>query len=505
MKKSTKSKTKKTNPAAIPANGLHVAYERNGKIKSEKRYLEGRLESEKHYLDGKLHGVYRRYFHDGEPWYEEHYRHGECYLQRDYDDGKLERESHYKDHALHGVERRYHDNGTLKVETTYQNDCIIGVQKRYHDNGILQAEIPYERGWPSGVARFYDREGELSHEVCYEGKIKREFYDNGVLMSERPYGEEGRLHGVEREYHENGNLRAECPHYHGSRHGIERCYYPDGTLEYEAERMGDNRHGMSRWYDEAGRLKMEEEYRDGYLYRAKTYREGTLVDERIEEVRGRSSTGSPNVERPRSDGTTYDYYEDGTLSMEIDPKRHDGAKMRRIYSREGELLEERDLSQKAFGYEASHVFWGLEWYVYRNYDEEGGLRIERIRGDRMEDYFARKFCARDGKPYSEQVYSEEMGGCERRYFANGNIWYERLYDMRRRKQRKSGKCYLVSYYYPNGELESTTQYDDEQPHGVHRRYYPDGTLKLQMRYRHGKPVSGVKKGSEKPEGEKKEG
>ena len=68
----------------------------------------------------------------------------------------------------------------------------------------------------------------------------------------------------------------------------------------------------------------------------------------------------------------------------------------------------------------------------------------------------------------------------------------------------------MSYYYPNGELESTTQYDGEQPHGVHRRYYPDGTLKLQMRYRHGKPVSGVKKGSkkgesEKPEDEKKEG
>ena len=66
----------------------------------------------------------------------------------------------------------------------------------------------------------------------------------------------------------------------------------------------------------------------------------------------------------------------------------------------------------------------------------------------------------------------------------------------------SGRYYLVSYYYPNGELESTTQYDDEQPHGVHKRYYPDGKLKLQMRYRHGKPVSGVKKGGKKPEDEK---
>lgn len=497
MKKSTKSKTKtkKTNSTAIPTKGLHVAYE----------YSDGKnpkLLLEKHYLDGKLHGLVMRYSHYGDPYYEEHYRHGECYLQRDYDDGKLERESHYKDHALHGVERRYHHNGTLKAETTYQNDCIIGVQKCYHDNGILQAEIPYERGWPSGVARFYDREGELSHEVCYEGKIKLGFYDNGALMSERPYGEEGRLHGVVREYHENGNLRAESPHYHGNCHGIERRYYPDGTLSFEAERVRGHRHGMSRWYDEVGRLEGEEEYRDGYLYRAKTYREGTLVDERIEEVRGRSSTGSPSVERPRSDGTTYDYYEDGTLSVEIDPKRHDGAIMRRIYSREGELLEERDLSQKAFGYEASHTFWGLELSVYRNYDEDGGLKIERIRGRRMEDYFARKFCARDGKPYSEQVYSEEMGACERRYFANGNIWYERLYDMRRRKQRKSGRYYLVSYYYPNGALESTTQYDDEQPHGVHRCYYPDGRLKLQMRYRHGKLVSGVKKGSKKPEDEK---
>lgn len=98
--------------------------------------------------------------------------------------------------------------------------------------------------------------------------------------------------------------------------------------------------------------------------------------------------------------------------------------------------------------------------------------------------------------YSNQRGNENLDGIvyfevHKTYYPNGTVWME----MPLKKGYLHG---IAKTYYENGQLESESSYEDGKRHGLTKIYYENGQLQREARYRKGKEI-GVTK-TYQPEG-----
>ncbi|MCD7936842.1 MAG: hypothetical protein LUG98_08285 [Tannerellaceae bacterium] len=137
-------------------DGVHIAYYKNGGIKSENRYTGPNTNT------NTLSGEQKRY----------------------YPDGQLERIANYEDNRPVGLLMEYYPDGTLKLEEQYDGDARTSVE--YYPNGQKQAEWQYRGIRRSGPYKLYYDDGSLKEEgeVDYDRYVwQKVYYRNGQLKT----------------------------------------------------------------------------------------------------------------------------------------------------------------------------------------------------------------------------------------------------------------------------------------------------------------------------------
>ena len=79
-------------------------------------------------MDGKLHGVYEKYWFNGQLKYRQENMHGELHGAREffYQSGDLKLREHYRNGEMHGVLEWYdYEDGSLEYYMCYQNDKLV--------------------------------------------------------------------------------------------------------------------------------------------------------------------------------------------------------------------------------------------------------------------------------------------------------------------------------------------------------------------------------------------
>jgi len=118
--------------------------------KSIHYYYTGYRETETSYLNGKQHGLYKKWW----------------------DNGQLKLKCMYVNNKKHGLYEKWHENGQLKEECTYVSDKEHDLLKEWYNNGQLKKECTYNNGKKYGLYKIWSRNNILMLEEYYYNCIR---------------------------------------------------------------------------------------------------------------------------------------------------------------------------------------------------------------------------------------------------------------------------------------------------------------------------------------------
>ena len=120
-------------------------------LESPFQVIQTYLEWPRQYIqkNGELHGLSRRWYQNGQLWYEYYWKNGEQHGPDRgwYQNGQLWYEENWKNGRRHGLERAWYQNGQLKYENNLKNGVRHGLHLGWYDNGKLR----YEHNWENGT------------------------------------------------------------------------------------------------------------------------------------------------------------------------------------------------------------------------------------------------------------------------------------------------------------------------------------------------------------------
>jgi len=288
-----------------------ITYYPNGQIKSERFFTDGeKLIKEKRYKeDGSLAEIVN-YISDGSnnvlyfDRSEIEKRSGMALTY--YENGKVQSQKYYVEGKIHWQEKIFNDSGHLIEFISYEKGGKKGPFIMYNDKGNKIKEINYEDNIPSGQAKFYYDNGMLKAEVNYkDGKkngITKVYYENGVLNIQENIVDDVR-EGITTTYYESGGLKEEWQFTKGSPEGKSKFYYSSGALYGTKDYRAGKEEGLTQLYYENGTLKEEINYMEGKKHgKNKIYdSNGNLVKELVfaDGVFEKENEPPPIVEVPK--------------------------------------------------------------------------------------------------------------------------------------------------------------------------------------------------------------
>lgn len=174
-------------------NGVIVAYDSDGKKKSESNYGHGSLQGRSveydkdgatkvtYYKDSRAEGEYKLIYANGKTKTEglnNSNSNKEGKWTEYYDNGNLKNEIFYTDGIKDGVDIAYYENGKIKSSAEYKKGLKNGAYKEYNESPyVLLTESSYKDDRLDGIYKGYN-----------EGKIWRDcIYKDGKLISEKQY------------------------------------------------------------------------------------------------------------------------------------------------------------------------------------------------------------------------------------------------------------------------------------------------------------------------------
>ena len=100
---------------------------------------------------------------------------GSCYTVYEENPEMVDEIKSFKGGIMHGVWAKYYINGQLTYRGVARNGNIHGLYKYYRENGMLAEEGDFKDGYRDGTWKYYDLAGEIE---------KTEFYRNGEFFGE---------------------------------------------------------------------------------------------------------------------------------------------------------------------------------------------------------------------------------------------------------------------------------------------------------------------------------
>lgn len=182
---------------------------------------DGKISSEKNYLNGKLDGESKQYTND-----------------------VLRKSEEYKDDKRDGVVKEFDDAGNPLSSTEYKNGKKHGKETLYK-NGEIASEREFLEGEKNGKSIEY-RSGKKYEEVTYvkgkkNGESIKYYIETGTVQSIENYTDDKR-NGIYKSYSKTGKLETEGNYKGGLKDGewkkydadgkvIEKLFYVDGKQE----------------------------------------------------------------------------------------------------------------------------------------------------------------------------------------------------------------------------------------------------------------------------------
>ena len=201
-------------------NGTAYEYDQDGNIITILEYAYGVLKKQEQInrvdKQGKQQGVWKKF----------------------YTDGKIKSEKNYLNGMKNGYEKEYSPTGSLVAINKYVGDSIqldapeistkLEVRNEYYEDGSIKKTGTYLEGLPEGTHKEYSQDGKIKGKGNYvEGKKIEEwifYYPNGAVEQKGKYDKKGKPQGQWQWYYDNNKSLREETYLNGKREGtmIER-------------------------------------------------------------------------------------------------------------------------------------------------------------------------------------------------------------------------------------------------------------------------------------------
>jgi uncharacterized protein len=293
-----------------------------------------------------------------------------------YPNGKIKTEKTYVDDQLHGYYKEYDSKEMLTVTMLYDHGAIvkskvedepdIEIVNRHDQDGKLTYSGPFRNKIPVGVHRDYGKDGKVTNAYIYN--------DNGLLLSEGIVDEAGKFNGKWKDLYPNGKTQAEGQYTDSRRTGLWKFYNLQDKVEQTGSYNNGRPDGVWKWYYENGALLREEEYFQGQ--RDGTYTEYSPTGEVI--AQGQYSDGERNGEwkfktdnyteegkyiTGLKDGTWKSFYGNGKIKFKGDFVQGNPDGLQNFYYEDGKIKEEQNYQS------------GIREKTWKKFDEDGTVTL----------------------------------------------------------------------------------------------------------------------------------
>jgi antitoxin component YwqK of YwqJK toxin-antitoxin module len=254
-----------------------VRYEQGTPRGEETRfYPSGKVKMTMPFADGEHHGLATLYTPEGFKQSEIPFVHGHVSgFDRRYNPlGRMTTAVKYQDDQPAGVILTFFPSHYLDSERVYKNlDRMDGKEVRYFDAGPSDVtpvtadpdkpahsaklmEVPIEADKKQGNAWTYDREGHLVSKFSYDHDkrhgLESRYYppDKGPAVKQAEYlWQNDRLVGMARTWWKNGNKQSEFPFEDGHGSGMETRWDINGRVQFRVPLVQGQKQGMAELYD----------------------------------------------------------------------------------------------------------------------------------------------------------------------------------------------------------------------------------------------------------------
>jgi uncharacterized protein len=293
-----------------------------------------------------------------------------------YQNGKIRSEKTYVDDQLHGYYKEYDNKGNLVLTMLYDKGAIvksnvedepdIEIVNKHDQDGKLIYSGPYRNKIPVGIHKEYGKDGKINNALIYN--------DNGLLLSEGLIDEAGNRNGKWKDLYADGKIMDEGQYVDNRRSGQWKFYNLAQKIEQTGSYNNGRPDGLWKWYYEDGKLLREEEYFQGK--RDGLYTEYSVDGEII--AQGQYTDGETNGEwkykysnftedgkyiAGLKDGIWKSYYTNGKLKFKGNFIQGNPDGLQSFYYENGQLREEQ------------YFKMGIREKTWKKFDEEGKQSI----------------------------------------------------------------------------------------------------------------------------------
>ncbi len=333
-----------------------------------------------------------------------------------------------------GLWRFFYANSNLESEGNYDNSGKAqGEWLTYYGNGKLSSVVNYKDGKKQGMSKEYFFNGNMKREAPFSNDL----FDGKVLL-----------------YYNNGALQDENNYVAGITNGKVRTYFQNGNPNIDLDAKNDKLDGKIIQYDPHGYVIMKADTKDGdkngqYV---SYYANGNIKAKGL-------------VKDGKGEGKWVYYYDDGKVSKECEYLKGDETGNVKEYYQNGKVSTDETFDNK-----------GKITGTATNYDDDGIKYFEGVyKDDKLVSY---KYFDKSGKVIHEatEAHSELEF---KAYSVYGKLLKEGLL----RKGDRQGKW---TYYFRNGTVQLTENYEAGILTGEFEEFYKSGVKHKEGNYKKGK-------------------
>lgn len=328
------------------AHGDWVFYDENGAISSYGRFDHDKREGlwtlqndkgetlkEINYYNNERHGEFLLY-KNNILYQKANFKHGEVdgevinYSPR----GAIAKKMNYKDGILDGDYSTFFKNGTSKnYELTYLNDTANGTINYYFKNGALYSTLELKNNMRNGLEKTFYSDSAIYSELNYKNNLldgEQKYYFHNGKISSTGQAKEGEYEGEWKDYYIDGTLESTTPYNKGEIDGILTSYNKKGEKESEYTYKKGNFIGY-QYFDKNGNIILQGKKQNGNFMFNSINPNGEAKTSGLYNVKG-GKTGEwkyytrngvlKSSEKYSNEGllegTSYNYFHDGTVSTE---------------------------------------------------------------------------------------------------------------------------------------------------------------------------------------------
>lgn len=481
-------------PKGIKSNGTIAYYHTNGALMYETDLKNFDLNSYLKQKDKRGNLIYEVDFKDGkeEGEIKDYYRTGELFLKGQYKDGEKEGEWTY-----------FNREGKKTAVFNYSKGEKDGKQTYYFDNGEISSYVNYRDGEKDGESITYQKNGKMElKEKFDDGELEYiECFDKeGKSIYKKNVGSSTTLKTT----HTNGTVRATGKMRDGVKSGKWKYYNEYGVLTEESEYSDGKTDGKVTTY-----------YGSGLKYAEYFMKEG--------DYNGKYINFWPNGKK-KSEG----YYVDDEKVGEWLRFYPNGKLSSKSYFVEGDLYGFQ-YSYDVKGKLNSNIYYKDDWSYYRVSFDSMENPIDTLHYVKPVATFYYSLNVLGDTMFTSPLIHNELQG-KGTYYPNSIRAYDAYYDngdidktleikndmgvVKAVKEYKLGDIvsftaynghpnkvtYKANYvndvrsgiemnYFPNGKVRIETPFKKGDRHGLQKRYAPDGTLALIIKWEDGEMIS----------------